>query len=263
MAENRNTRGGRPKRFTDCGVEAVLRAVGPHWGGGAGEIREGDIVMCDLCDSTGWEPIESNGARTVRRCACWYRAHPSRVAGVPKFFESARLENYEPQPGTHGALAAAKRWLKGTHDLFLAGSVGCGKSRMACSLANEVGNAGTSSAFFDVSDFITRVRTAEFDRDDLVNPLGVARAVDVLVLDDVGAAEKASDYTLRVLLGLYNFRLGEQKRTIWTSNHTLDGLGSMWQDDRLPSRIAGAAEVVQITAEDFRVTGAKAWRTPA
>lgn len=219
-------------------------------------------MSCDRCDNTGWEPVDLEGVRRVRRCACWFQAHPSTVANIPAYFAQARLSNFAERPGTELALSAAARWRKGTHDLYLAGPVGSGKSRLACSLANEVGVTGATAAFFDVSDLVTKARVAEFEEGQ-IDPLVQARRVDVLVLDDVGSVEKASEYTQRVLLGLYNDRLAHRRRTIWTSNLTLEQLCTLLQDERLTSRIAGASEVVWVSAADFRVTGPKDWAVPA
>lgn len=216
-------------------------------------------MSCEKCDH-GWEPVvDAQGIRRVRRCACWLAAHPSHVTGMPTFFEQATLANFARRDGLDAAKAAASRWLKGTHDLFLGGSVGSGKTRLACSLANEGVALGVSAAFFDVGDLLDRARKAEFQHETVIDPLLLARNVDVLILDDIGAMEKTSDYTLRTLLALYNNRLASQRRTIWTSNHTLDALGALLGDDRLPSRIAGAAELLWIAASDYRVDGPRAW----
>ncbi len=219
-------------------------------------------MTCLRCDDTGWEPIVIDDVRRVRRCACWHTAHPSTVANIPAYFAAARLSTFQPRPGTELAQAAAGRWQQGSHDLYLGGPVGSGKSRLACSLANEATTTGASAAFFDVSDLITKARAFEFD-EATVDPLSQARRVDVLVLDDLGSVEKASDYTLRVLLGLYNDRLANRRRTLWTSNLSLDQLSTALQDDRLASRISGNAEVVWLAAEDFRVAGAKPWAVTA
>lgn len=219
-------------------------------------------MTCLRCDDTGWEPIVIDDVRRVRRCSCWHTAHPSTVANIPAYFATARLSTFQPRPGTELAQAAATRWQKGSHDLYLAGPVGSGKSRLACSLANEATTTGASAAFFDVSDLVTKARAFEFD-EATVDPLSQARRVDVLVLDDLGSVEKASDYTLRVLLGLYNDRLANRRRTLWTSNLSLDQLSTALQDDRLASRISGNAEVVWVAAEDFRVASAKPWAVTA
>lgn len=213
---------------------------------------------CPVCDNTGWEPIEADGVRRVRRCGCWLAAHPSQVANLPQFFTKALLENFQQRPGTDLAITAGRRWLKGSHDLFLAGSVGNGKTRLACSLVNECRTTGTSAWFIDVADLLERARKSEFDQD-VVDPIPAVRAADLLILDDVGSLEKTSDFTLRTLLALYNARLAAQRRTIWTSNKTIDQLAELWGDERITSRIAGAAEIIWVKAADFRIGTEKAW----
>ncbi len=208
---------------------------------------------CAACDDTTWRQVDGR----ARRCDCWLEKHPSTVHGIPSFFEKTDLASFLALPGTEAAIAAARRWLKGEKDLYLAGTVGSGKTRLACSLANEATRLGRSAAFCDVATLIDEARKAEFQRsaESDPDPLHKLKRIDVLILDDVGALEKASDFTLRTLLTLYNQRLAQQRRTIWTSNKKLDELGAIFNDDRLPSRIAGAADVVWVSAGDFRVAG--------
>ena len=47
------------------------------------------------------------------------------------------------------------------------------------------------------------------------------REANPLVLDDVGAAEKESDYSCRFLLTLLDERADKERRTIFTSNFSL------------------------------------------
>lgn len=212
---------------------------------------------CESCDGTGWALVEVNGVRRATRCACWKTLHPSGIVGVPSEFERATLETFLPREGTAYALAAAKRWLGGTHDLYLSGGVGAGKTCLACAIGNAVVAEGIHDvAFFVVDAFVAGAREVEVHDDDRAAGLvEKARTVELLILDDVGATEKPSDYTLRVLLGLYNHRIARASlRTIWTSNKTLEQLSAWLKDDRLTSRIAGQAELVNLTATDYRPT---------
>ncbi len=151
-------------------------------------------------------------------------------------------------------LAAGSRWLTGTHDLYVSGGVGAGKTCLACALGHAAVEAGESVAFLVVDAFVSAARDLEVqdDHDRGVAVVDRARTCDVLILDDVGATEKPSDYTLRVLLALYNHRTGKRLRTIWTSNKTLQQLSDWLKDDRLTSRIAGHAELVHLEATDYR-----------
>jgi DNA replication protein DnaC len=89
-----------------------------------------------------------------------------------------------------------------------------------------------------------------------VDPCEKLRTVDLLVLDDVGA-DNGSDFTRRELVTLYNARLATGRRTIWTSNLDLDRLAEFYRDDRLTSRIAGAAQIVLLESDDYRARGPK------
>jgi DNA replication protein DnaC len=75
--------------------------------------------------------------------------------------------------------------------------------------------------------------------------------IDILVLDDIGI-EKTSDWTFQMLFQLINFRYLNKKKTIFTSNLSLEQLSEKLGDDRIPSRILQMCEILEKTGIDFR-----------
>lgn len=211
---------------------------------------------CQTCDGTGWERTADN---RVRRCACWWKKQRTYAIGVPKKLADANLSNYLELPGNVLAIAAARAWLTADRgDLYLWGGVGTGKSRLACSLLNELFHRGSRDALFVDVPTLVRLQLQGFDdagKKAQANELfDQCVAASWLVLDDVGGGEKGSDFSRGTLVTLYNGRINEGRRTIWTSNLDLGKLQQFYRDDRLPSRIAGeVGETIQFTCEDFRV----------
>ena len=209
---------------------------------------------CNRCDDTGWEPVcDERGTPRRQRCPCWTKARLKAAPGVPVDFHDATLVNYEDTSANRHALKAARQWVaepKG--DIYVYGRVGVGKTRLAASMLNDVfRRRGGGGYFTRVRIFLMKLQPSNGEHAEL---FGHCCATSVLVLDDVGAErESASDFTRRTLLMLYEQRGDLGLPTIWTSNKSLAELGDFMQDERLASRIAGRAEVLEIRGEDWRV----------
>lgn len=75
--------------------------------------------------------------------------------------------------------------------------------------------------------------------------------VPYLVLDDLGV-EKTSDWANLILYLIINERYENERPVIITSNLSVEELGEKMGDDRIPSRIMGMCEVIEINGEDRR-----------
>lgn len=205
---------------------------------------------CEACNDTGWRGSPRGG---VTPCECKL---PKYAPGVPLEFQPARLENYRVTNNNQRAVELARKFLQdgGTRDLGLIGGVGTGKSRLAASIAN----AFLLRAFFiRVARLLDLLSPSTGDEDRVAMQRRV-ETVPVLVLDDLGAErDRATDFTRRTLLELYESRCDGGLRTIWTTNKTLFELSAMQEDDRLSSRLAGRSDVVLIQGDDQRVTAAE------
>ncbi|MYN64900.1 MAG: hypothetical protein F4X11_07720 [Acidobacteria bacterium] len=221
-------------------------------------------VGCGRCERTpGWESVEVEGVTRLQRCGCWTAAHAAPPS-VPREFRDARWSTWRKTAENRHALDEAQAFARAGAegpDLFLCGSVGTGKTRLACTVVNEAWKAGERSVAFERVPMLlyrlqphgTAAETAgEFNR------LTAAR---LLVLDDLGAErDAATDYTRRTLLMLYEARHDGGRRTIWTSNKTPSEVGAFMGDDRLSSRIAGRCRVIELEGRDWRLAGRAAWR---
>ena len=205
---------------------------------------------CEICYGTG-EMLGAGGyALPCRVC------HPPQLhaVGVPYEFQTALLENFDRVRGTQTAVMSARAFLDGDRrDLYLWGGVGAGKTRLACSIANESFRRGRGGYFARVPMVLHRLQPGR-EADEREELERLLYSTPLLVLDDIGAErDQATDYTRRTLYMIYEERGDRGLRTVFTSNKALDDLSAMQDDDRLSSRIAGRAHVVELTAADQRL----------
>jgi DNA replication protein DnaC len=228
-------------------------------------------MTCDHCDGLGWEPVMQLGIRRMRRCeACdyWVNRRARPPVGLPVEEAGAALDaykrggRYEATAANRDALHHAQLFVQGIHaGLYVFGTVGCGKTALACAVLNDLAKAGTWCRFVRVPELLKRVQPGSWDDSD---PDGefqqLVERSPVLCLDDVGA-NQGTDYARRTLQTVFDLRQDRGFRTIWTSNLDLDDLGTFLDDARLPSRIAGAAKVIELDGPDYRLKKAQQRQT--
>lgn len=210
--------------------------------------------ICDVCADTGWAQKPGGVVRCKGEAgvSCPYLENQRGVApGVPVDEAKATLDNYTRTAENGEAIKHAEYFLDGTHKgLYLHGGVGTGKTRLACTILNQLWARGVAVRFKRCPELLIQLQPGHDDTDQVWQ-----RMVDVpvLVLDDVGA-NQGTDFARRQLQALFDARLDRGHRTIWTSNLDLDELAEFLADDRLPSRIMGQCRVVELAGKDWRLT---------
>ncbi|MGE0447357.1 MAG: ATP-binding protein [Vicinamibacterales bacterium] len=234
--------------------------------------------VCPECDSVSDEPWENpilaglkkaglyTGETTGGYCLCpspceqlveerhkARAAAPRQVLDAPIAFAKARLDDVAVLPENKHVFTAAKKFLAdgATHDLYLCGPVGVGKTLFACAIGHAFAQRMPSVRFVRTHTLLLKLQEGMASEGESAALSDYAEPA-ILILDDVGV-EKGSDYSRRTLQTLYDMRLDRGRRTIWTSNLDLEQLNAFLDDDRLTSRIAGAADVVWLDGEDRRL----------
>jgi DNA replication protein DnaC len=155
------------------------------------------------------------------------------------------------------AFLASKRFVKDFLEdnepdgLLFSGSVGCGKTYLACCIANALLEHGVEVLFLVVPDLLDEIK-ATYDPNGGTNTehdlLEAARKVPVLILDDLGA-HNYTDWVRNKIYSIINYRLNNQLPTVITTNLTLNDLNE-FLGERTTSRIIQMCQSYLIMVKD-------------
>lgn len=188
------------------------------WSASRRRAKAGSDVTCTACEGLGLVRTEKG----MRPCDC---QRPLEVAwrlsraGLPAGFRAATLENFRVAAHTGKALLMAKRFVEefmpGSGNdrppgLLLTGSVGVGKTHLACAMARAlVEQKNIEARFVDVRELLDRLRSS-YGQDAGESHAAILKplvSADLVVIDELGAA-RPSDWvfeTIELLIGgLYN-----------------------------------------------------------
>ena len=188
-------------------------------------------------------------------------------ARVPFAYSRDSFATYQVTPDNKVAVEAAKWSLEAGNrrGLFLYGSPGTGKTKLAAVIANEKAGRGQQVLFSSVPDFLADLR-ASYGKDTTAETMELARDIPCLILDDLGA-ERLNDWVGEQLFCLLNHRYNEGLQTIITSNYApekiydrltvrcRDGREDDTHAKRIMSRIYGMCETVELSGKDWREGG--------
>mgnify|MGYP001563721998 CR=1 FL=1 len=231
----------------------------------------------------------TGGLGVCERCAASHEADRAArqegqrgVINLPDRETATTLDRFEITPGTARAVEGIRRFVaRPDHDVYLFGLPGLGKTTLCCRAARQLVQTGRirTAVYVRVPELLERLKMAMFDEVRQAGELGRLETYEragLLILDDLGA-EKPSDFARVTIEQIYTARLDAARPTLLTSNHPLSltaedqqkpldqrryrwTLTGFLDDDRLASRISGAAEIVELTGQDYRARGWRAVR---
>ncbi|OPA77845.1 DNA replication protein [Paenibacillus selenitireducens] len=145
--------------------------------------------------------------------------------------------------------------------LYLYGSYGVGKSRIAGAIANELAKQGVDVALVYVPDFLEEIKDSIKDNA-VQQKVDALKNVTVLIFDDIGAEPNSNWTRDGIISSILNDRM-EKFTTIYTSNLTLNELKSHFaktakegidpkKAERLLERIEPFVKVVPVIGRNRR-----------
>lgn len=167
-----------------------------------------------------------------------------KANGVPTRFANMRAKDFRAMSANDDAISAAEAAIFDNQSIFIFGTVGTGKTLLACIIANELAFQNKPCLFTNVPELLDSLRIFP-QRDDLpaADIQRYCRATR-LIVDDIGA-EKITDWAREILFKLFNYRYNECLQTITTSNFSPQQLRKHL-GERISRRILHDAIVAEI-----------------
>jgi DNA replication protein DnaC len=154
--------------------------------------------------------------------------------------------------------------IKDVESTYLWGTIGSGKTiQVTCMMLAELKNTfmerkDTKAEFISIPELLLKFKNSysnqkeedvKITENDLIEKYS---EIPFLVLDDFGV-EKITDWSFQLLYIIINRRYENEKKTIFTSNFSLQELAERLGDDRIPSRIQQMCKVVKAKDVNYRV----------
>ncbi len=232
-----------------------------------------DSEKCPVCNGTGLEIYRDDRGRTFSKmCRCGaYKKNQKKerldFAKIPEGFRSLKLESFRSDIYEDSRsktiiqknLKAANWWLenfermqKEGKGLYLYSSTkGCGKTRFAVSIANELIESMDCSVKFATSiQIINEIKATwnkeyEYTEQQLLEELA---RVDVLIIDDFDT-ETPKDWIEERFYQIINERYMNNLITIFTSNNAIQNTD---YDERIKNRIIEKSYCLLFPDESIR-----------
>ena len=230
-----------------------------------------DKPACPRCGDTGW--VGASMCSCLRQlCAQEQIAELSKLLDLgEQSFDTFSLDLYSPLPWPGEDMSPrenmefilevcsnyARKFGKFYfHNLFLTGAPGLGKTFLSACIARTVSEQGFSVVYDTAVNVFARFEEQKFARDR--EEAGEAKdetrrylGCDLLILDDLGS-ELTTPFVQSALYTLINSRLSADKRTVISSNLSMDQVRQRYTP-QIASRLEGEYRVLPFYGEDIRL----------
>ena len=227
-----------------------------------------DDYMCRKCNDTGFIQTEI--------CGCLMELYKNEqreeLSSLFKLgdetFDSFDLTYYDDRPAPDTGIPPrrsmeiiydtcveyARKFGSKSLNLFFNGAPGLGKTFLSACIARVVSENGFSVVYDMASSVFAKFEDAKFSRvedtDEARNEVKRCLNCDLLILDDLGT-EMTTAYTVSALYEIINTRLVTNKKTIVSSNLTINELRRRYFE-QIMSRLEGEYQVLTFRGDDIR-----------
>lgn len=233
--------------------------------------------VCPDCGGSGVITLPRADRREptrVANCACQARTRLARLAaasGIPPRFTACSLDNYQPADGQRLALEEARTLaqLYPAHDkgLLLFGGAGRGKTHLAAAIGTALLARGCVVKFADYGMLLDAIRDSFNGTRSEGEVLDPFVSAPVLILDDLGARRRVSDWSHDMITRLIDYRYAQLKNglLIVTTNRGPDaGAPGGTRAPARPARATRATgEVPMLGSRSSRMPEGEAPSDPA
>lgn len=217
--------------------------------------------VCPICKGTGLKMIirdfqgkerplsrryDPGSYEYLEPCPCVKNApsqkllNDKKFSGVPSLYENALMSNFRQdiyngvnsRETIHSAYSHVAFYINRFEDMLHKGiglyiwskSKGCGKTRLACTISNELSNRGYRNKYESASTILSEIQASWNDKtqnehkiiNNYIKP-------DLLIIDDLGAKSGQSWMDEKFFM-IIDKRYQENKPTIVTSNYSVERL---------------------------------------
>ena len=223
---------------------------------------------CEACKDTGYVKNE--------RCKCFYEYLAKSVYELSNIPMSAKNETFDkfdfkyysksidPRIGIshydnaksvyERCKAFCDNFEKTDENLYIYGNAGVGKTFLTNCIAQELISKGHNVLYqtaYKTFSFLDDYKFGKIDRESNQFLFDLIYDCDLLIIDDLGT-EFITQYTQAAFFDILNTRIAENKKTIISTNLSIDELSNMYSQ-RTSSRIAGSFTLLHIFGDDIRI----------
>ena len=183
-------------------------------------------------------------------------------------FDSFDLSYYDDMPDPEAGISPrrtmeiiyetcieySRKYGQKSMNLFFNGAPGLGKTFLSACIARVVSEKGNSVVYDTAGSVFAKFEDAKFmrtgDPDEARGEVRRCLECDLLILDDLGT-EMTTAFTISALYELINTRLMTNRKTIVSSNLTLDELRRRYSE-QIMSRLEGEYQILTFRGDDVR-----------
>ena len=169
---------------------------------------------------------------------------------LPRLFWGCEMENLPKE------LRQTLDGLPADRGLYIFGPVGCGKSYTLAAIAKQRIQCDVWPVqLLNWERFLSRLRAGYDDEPGTTDRMLLrAEKAAVLLIDDLSICGRESDFSLRTLYSILDYRVENCLPTFFAANKSPDEIGKAF-DVRIASRIIGHCEVIHLSGRDRRTAG--------